>query len=333
MIEFYDLTARHQATLLWLLTGFALASGTKSGIRATLWQIAKTLLHPALLLWFVGLLLTVAIATVVVVWLGRIVGLWQVPPIVSASSWFLFSGVGLLMNFGKALEGEGVLTRSTGIVSPVMIVTAVMSVSTLPLLAEVLIFPVVFLLSILVAFVSVKEPNGHAHTILVTSLSVYVVLSLALAIYRLIDDLSVGQSIAQSLLLPMWLTLPTLLYIRFLVTLERTKFLWNADKKRTKASDYGDEWPLTVESALLCAKNNAVWIVVNGKRFRLNGTADGVFRGLGVELSDIREIQRVDDKLMERYGEWLDLEEGGPPLVSVHPLIRDGLALDTTSQE
>lgn len=262
-------------------------------------------------------------------WLGRFIGLWEEPPVVSASSWFLISGVGLLLNIDKALEGESVFKRSVKVVSPAAIVTAILSVSVLPLLVEILVLPVVTFLTMMITYIQLKESEDRIYNINIVAvpLGIYALLSLTIALYRFFDELSVGQSIAESLLLPMWLTLPTLMYVRFLVTWEQTAFLLGAAKKRVYASDYGDRWPLNVESALLCARDNAVWIVVNGKRYALNGGAPRVSARWGIDFVDKGKIQRVDYKFMEPYGEMLKDGEANPVMVRVDPLIQDGLAL------
>ncbi len=316
--------------MLWALSVATLTIGFSASFRTSLWGIARTLLHWGLLLPLLGLFLTVVLATIMAVLLGRIAGFWEILPVVGALSWFLFSGIGFLMNYDKYLEGESALKFPTKGVLLAAFATAVLSASTLPLLLELLIFPVLSFLSLVFASLQSNRSDGFGYTTIATLLASYVLLSLALATLRVIEDSSIAISILQSLLLPVCLAIPSLLYVRCLVTWERTWFLWSAAKRRINASDYGDKWPLTLGSALLCAKDNAVWIEANGKRYRLNGTAEGVFGRLGVELAEIREIQRVDDKLRKRFEALLDLEGLDPQMMSVQPLIRDGLALDST---
>ena len=93
--------------------------------------------------------------------------------------------------------------------------------------------PVVTFLSMLFSYIQLRESEDDIHTFVAVPLGIYLLVLLATVVYRLIDDPFVGQSIAESLLLPICLLLPTLLYVRLLVTWERTMFLWRAAKKRS----------------------------------------------------------------------------------------------------
>ena len=87
-----------------------------------------------------------------------------------------------------------------------------------------------------------------------------------------------------------------------------------------RQSNYGADWPLTVNSATLHCEvvrrfqgvtKRAVWVEVRGEKYGVNGTARGWLGETRWKLHDI----------------WLDDSDFPGNKVSVDPLIQDGLVL------
>lgn len=86
--------------------------------------------------------------------------------------------------------------------------------------------------------------------------------------------------------------------------------LASCSKRGVKVSraEYGDAWPLTVESGRLeCVPPSAIIFHSGGETYAVNGTADS----LGYR--DIRPI-------------WRDNPDGPTPKINIGPLIKRGLA-------
>lgn len=87
-------------------------------------------------------------------------------------------------------------------------------------------------------------------------------------------------------------------------------------ERAIRQSNYGADWPLTVNSATLHCEvvrqtRRAVWVEVRGEKYGVNGTARGWLGETRWKLHDI----------------WRDDSDFPGNKVSVDPLIQDGLAL------
>ena len=93
------------------------------------------------------------------------------------------------------------------------------------------------------------------------------------------------------------------------------------------AEDYGDDWPLTVESARLFCKANMVWVEVNDKAYPVNGTAMTALDSGDTDklIRDVKAIWAFD----EEFNKEMEAATGENPRfrISINPLIQDGLAL------
>ena len=134
----------------------------------------------------------------------------------------------------------------------------------------------------------------------------------------LVADPETLQSLGQAIILPLVLTVGTLPYIQLLVVVEQFRFSMTAKCKRVRSGEYGKDWPLTVASAELCYKSQAVWVEVNGREYGVNGFAGPILKSYGYAYFDLDEIWRDQP----------DGEDMGPK-VSIHRLIQDGLALES----
>ena len=111
-----------------------------------------------------------------------------------------------------------------------------------------------------------------------------------LAIKNIIVDPTTWKALVQAALLPIWLTIGALPYMRFLMFIERWRVLFRYPGKTIRSTDYGQDWPLMVDSAKLCAKHGAVWVEVNRKKYGVNGWSKTLMRGWGHPCLDLEEI-------------------------------------------
>ena len=106
MLEWHDLNARHEATILWLSALLVIAAASSPDVRRSAYDLLRMLLQPAISLLIIGLLANVAILTTITVVVGRKVGLWETLPIVTAIVWAFTAGSSLLLDLGDLLKGD-----------------------------------------------------------------------------------------------------------------------------------------------------------------------------------------------------------------------------------
>lgn len=87
-----------------------------------------------------------------------------------------------------------------------------------------------------------------------------------------------------------------------------------ARRRLVRRSDLGDEWPLTVDEALVHCHHDAVYLTVNGKTYWVNGLAEAHLRARGVKAHKINEI-------------WTTAETSFGPMKSIGPLIDLGRSI------
>ena len=85
MINLFDLNARHEALLIWLMVALCASSGFRSLTRLAIQGLFGRLLLPFL----TGLLVYVSALTMLAVIAGRSVGLFSELPVFSACLWFI----------------------------------------------------------------------------------------------------------------------------------------------------------------------------------------------------------------------------------------------------
>ena len=301
--------------MLWggVLSIYALVAS--SGVRQGVLRLLKTLGHRTVLMSFMGLLLMVTALATVAVCLGRIVDLWQTLPIVTVCVWTVGSGVGLLLNFSDFLEKDGEFKRAGSALTPAAIIAALTNIAILSFWWEFALLPFLGILSGTFAYYDSKDRDHLLYSTVKATLALYTLLVMVVAIKNLVNDPSTWKALVQAGLMPAWLTLGTLPYIRLLILVEQWRFRFRCPSKTIRSTDYGSDWPLTVDSAMLCFKHGAVWIEVNGKKYGLNGTASTLLPRWGHTCSDLNEI-------------WKDHPSLEGIKVSIHRLIQDGLALE-----
>lgn len=313
MFEWHDFNARDAATFLSVAAMLILFAVISADVRRSVYGLLKVLLQPIIFLPIIGLLAHVALLTFIAVILGRKVGLWQTPPVVTASVWALTAGVSHLFHLGEFLETDNSFrSRAVALLGPSTILAAFMGVAVLSFWGELILIPV---LSVLVLVVNANRSNGLTIVCSVLLL-IYVGGSISMVIidWRATETM---RSLRQAILFPFVLTIGTLPYIQLLVVAERIRFGRGTKCKTVRASDYGNDWPLTVTSAKLCCKFQAVWVEVNGRKYGLNGMAPGILEEYGYACFELNDIWR-DNPDSETMG----------LKVNIGRLIRDGLALE-----
>lgn len=116
--------------------------------------------------------------------------------------------------------------------------------------------------------------------------------------------------------------------VLMLLSLSALTFLVSAGEISQK--DYGDKWPFTVEKGDLACRNNAVFFVVNGTAYAVNGVASA--QG----YNDITPIWRENPELLEfakqvakkENRSLVDVQkEMGISRVNISPILNAGLEL------
>ena len=315
MIDWYDLNARHEAVTLWLGAFLIYALATSGGVRGSVLDLLKILKSRTIVMLFMGLLLVVAALAAVAVFVGRIVGLWENPPIVTVSVWTMSSGFGLLMNFDNFLEKDGEFKRASAVLTPAAIITALTNIAILSIWWEVALLPCLAILSVIFTHYDSEDADHQMYRAVKTLLLLYTLVLVAIAIRNIVEDPGTWKSLVQAGLMPIWLTLGILPYIRLLIFVEQWRFSFRCPGRMVASTDYGRDWPLIVDSAKLCNKHGAVWVEVNGRKYGLNGTAATLLPRWGHNCYDLTAIQKDHS----------DLED---IKVSPHRLLQDGLTLD-----
>ena len=315
MFDWYDLNARHEAATLWFGALLIYALAASSGVRESCLGLLKVLVHRAILMPLVGLLFVVIALATVAVYLGRIAGLWETLPVITVSVWTVSSGVRLLMNFGNFLEKDGEFKRASAVLTPATLIAALTNIAILSIWWEVTILPLLGILSFLFAYYDSKDRDHQLYNAAKTALVLYTLIIVSLAIKNIVEDPSTWKSLVQAGLMPVWLTIGTLPYIRFLILVEQWRFSFRCPSRTVSSTDYGTDWPLIVDSAKLCCKYGAVWVEVNGRKYGVNGTSKGLLTKWEYACSDLTEIWKDDPNLKGLK-------------VSIHRLIQDGHALE-----
>lgn len=200
-------------------------------------------------------------------------------------------------------------------VTPATVLVALTSIAILPFWWEIGLLPVLAALSIIAVYCAGKADYQQVSYVAVRLLALYTIAIVSLAVKDVITEFTTWKALAQAALLPIWLTVGVLPYIRCLVLFERWRFLFRCPGKTVTSTDYGQEWPLIVDSARLCAKHSAVWVEVNGRKYGVNGASKTMLPSWGHTCFDFEEI-------------WRDHPTIDGVKVGIHRLIQDGLALE-----
>ena len=315
MIEWHDLNARHEAMFLWL-GGILLFAMAKSGdVRKSILSLLQLFIRPVILGPVLGLFMVAAGLAIAAVTSGRAVGLWGIWPVISVVIWSFTSGMGILLNYDNFLRREGEFRRAAAVVTPATVLVALTSIAILPFWWEIGLAPVLAVLSIITVYCAGKADYQQVSYVAVSLLAAYRIAIVSLAVKDVITDFTTWKALAQAALLPIWLTVGTLPYMRCLALFERWRLLFRCPSKTVRSTDYGQDWPLIVDSARLCAKHGAVWVEVNRKKYGVNGTSKTMLPRWGHSCFDFDEV-------------WKSHPTIDGVKVNIHRLIQDGLALE-----
>ena len=325
MVEWYDLNARHAAILIWGSAVFAVPIVTSADVRKSIYDILLLVMSPSISLLVLGLLMNIAGLTFLGVLLGRKIGFWETLPVVSVTIWSLTSGFSLLMHLGEFVKSDNEFrSRVLAVLGPSTVLTGIVSIAILEFWLEIILAPIIFILGFAYYSTRSKEMTAISHVLL----PAYVLGLIGVAGYALIDDPGTWEPLAQAVLLPVALTIGILPYMQLLVMAERLRFARGAKCKIVRATEYGADWPLTVSSAKLCNRFMAVWVEVDGKKYRLNGTSEAILRRFGHKSLELGPIWK-DHPDKEKWAKELGTEaEPFEWKVNIGRLIQDGLDLE-----
>ena len=293
-----------------------------SGVLATLYDRTVVVV-------FLGMVLTALASVAIAVLLGSLVDYWDVLPVFSALTWTLASGTSILFRLGDFQDNSGTSFRTIKqTLGPPTIIAAFAGFSVLPLPAEIGLLPVVTV--VVITDTTARSRSEYAIVTRITTPLIisYAVFLIALAVRDVLSDIENLKVLSGSIILPIWMTVCAVGYMRVLTAWERASYQRKSLNKVIRKEDYGDRWPLTVESAKLCCRASAVWIEVGKNKYPLNGTAKTFLPKRGIECLALEDIWREDpawESIRETLG---GADEVAPLRVSISGLIRDGLSLE-----
>ena len=199
---------------LWL-GGILLFTMAMSGeVRKSILGILKSFIKPIILVSVFGLFIVVAGLAIVAVTFGSAVGLWEIWPVISVVIWGATSGMGILLNYDKFLRKDGEFRRAAAVVTPATVLVAFTDIAILPFWWEFGLMPVLALLSIIAVYAASKVGYQQVFHVAVSLLAAYAIAIVSLAIKSIINDPTTWKALAQAALLPVWLTVGALPYMR-----------------------------------------------------------------------------------------------------------------------
>ena len=270
-----------------------------------------------LLPFLTGLLVYVSALTMLAVIAGRSVGLFSELPVFSACLWFiaaLFPLAGRAIRTGSwAGPLREYLMHSLTIPAAA---TAFLSVAILPFWLEFLLLPILLKIVWTSGFESGPRVSGFDRIFMIA----YVLVLVTVAAYALVESPATWRMLVQGLLLPVWLSIACLPFIKLMLLADRERFDSCVISRSVSSTDYGANWPLTIDSVRLCYRHGAVWIEHNRKKYGLNGFAAPLLSRFGHECLDLSDIQRNRKELFSNPSEF-ELK------VPVDRLLQDGLKL------
>ena len=325
MLEFYDLNARHTATIIWgtLLIFYAFFSSGE--VRRSFLRVLRAILNPSMALVIIGLICNVSIIVALWTGVGRHFGFWETIPLVTSSFWVAMTGFSLLALLSEIIQRDKALrNRVMSTVAPATILAGVLGFAILPFWCELIMTPTVSLVAI--AWHR-QERIGKSQVPKITLL-ICVAGLISWAMVDLVRHPIHVISLIQGILLPVVLMLGTVPYIQILVMSEKFQFSARTKSKRVASVGYGSNWPLSTSSAKLCRNSGAVWVEANGSKYCLNGLAQTLLTARGYDWRDLNEIWLDQIHETDRHTSLTTAEEPNQLKVNIWPLLYDGLDLE-----
>ena len=297
-----------------------------------MWGVLATLYDRTVAVLFLGMFIAALVSVAIAVLLGNLVDYWDVLPVFSAFTWTIATGVSILFRFEEFQEHSGASLRTIKqALSLPTIIAAFAGFSVLPLPYEIVLLPVVTTVVITDAIARSRDERVTVTRITTPLIISYAMFLIALAVRDVLSDIENLKAISNSIILPLWMTVCAVGYMRVLIASERISYQRKSVSRVIRKADYGDRWPLIVDSAKLCCSATAVWIEVEKKKYPLNGTAKTLLPNRGFECRDLEDIWREDpawESIRETLG---GADELAPLRVSIGGLIRDGLSLEESA--
>ena len=328
MLEWHDLNARHEAALFWIGLFLLFAIAKSAGVRQSTRGLLRSFLAPLVSGLIIILVIVSALSATLAVLLGRAIGLFEVLPIVTVTIWCITSGFSMLFHLGESRRRNNSLGSSAfKILWPSTIIAALANVTIWSLWIEIVMVPFITLFA-LIPIANSSRANARPAVIFSEALlSVYGFLLLAVAIVEVVQEPDTWRTLGQTIVLPAWLTLTALPYIKGILVAERIRFRLGAKCKAIGREEYGPDWPLSVDSAKLCCKHNAVWVEIGNRKYGINGTSHAVLKRFGFTIHELGDLWR-DDPRWQDIRDAVGVDESVEPWkVSLHRLIHDGLDL------
>ena len=210
MFDWYDLNARHAAAFIWVAAPLVYALFKASDVRETLVSLLKILFRLTLFIPILGLLATVAVLITSAVIVGRIWGLWETLPIVTATIWFLTSGFSLFDHLKPNREDNAFWKTAKAILGPSAIITALSGIAIFPFFWELVLIPV----STIIYIYTLRNDNERTATVANVLLGILGMFLVFLGVWDLVENPATWKSLTQSIVLPIWLTIGALPYIQ-----------------------------------------------------------------------------------------------------------------------
>ena len=316
MVEWFDLNARHQAAVLWGSIALLILIVKFPDIRNSVRGLLMTLFKPVMFLSVIGLFVTTAAVSAGGVCIGRGLGAFETPPVFTSIIWSCTSGISLMAAKMVHSNREGSIQRKlTKTLAPAAILSILLNFAVMGIWWEIGTFPLVTAFGIMAVFASLKEEFVIAASFFNAVLVIWGLVMLSRTVYSLISDPDGWMALVESLSYPVWLTVGAIPYVYLVAQYDKLRCVLGRRTRRITAEEYGDRWPLTVDTARLCCRHSAVWVEVNRKKFGINGFAKGLLNRYGYTVHELEDIWRP-------HPEFEGLR------VSIGPLIEDGLKLE-----
>jgi hypothetical protein len=192
---------RELATLIWL--GIVLVwACSRDEIRTSLGAVVKSFVHPYVL----GPVLALAGWTVGLAALAHKAGLWEEDVRNDTVVWFVTVGIGFYMSMGDVAKDGFFRKALKRAVGATVFVEVFLNLAVFPLPVELVLLPVLTLLTMLAVISESKSEYALAHRLVNGVLSLLGIGFFVYVSVRLIGDLDADHTM-RALALPVWLTL------------------------------------------------------------------------------------------------------------------------------
>ncbi|MDE0353869.1 MAG: DUF2511 domain-containing protein [bacterium] len=318
MVEWFDLNARHQAAFVWGSIALLILGVKFPDIRNSVRGLLMAFFKPVIFLSVMGLFLTTAVVSAAGFSVGRGLGAFDIAPVFTSIVWSCTSGVSLMA--AKLVPGKrtGSVQRAlTKTLAPAAILSILLNFAVMGIWWEIGTFPFVTAFGIVAVWASLREEFAGAARLSNAVLAVWGLVMLLRTVHSLIGDRDAWIALVESISYPVWLTVGAIPYVYLVAQYDKLRFVLGRKTRQITAAEFGDRWPLTVDTAKLCCRHSAVWVEVSRKKYCLNGTSIGLLQRYGFTTHELEDI-------------WKPHPEFEGLKVSTFPLIQDGLKLEMT---